>query len=110
MESEWLVPAGALIVSVATLVLTSLSLNYKASTARVSSIDERMRDQNHRIESLITRVEACEHDRYELRERSLVLQAENVDLQRVVAANALTITTHEALIEQLQHMIDHLKA
>ena len=84
----WAVPFGALVVSLATLVFTGLSLRQRATEAHVDAVERGIRDD---LASVKEKLRGCEEDRLRYLGDLKSLRDENLDLMRkLVRANGGT--------------------
>lgn len=81
----WAVPLGALIVSLATLVFSSISLRQRATEAHVDAVERGIRDE---LAAVRAQLKGCEEDRLRYLGDLKSLRDENLDLMRkLVLAN-----------------------
>ena len=84
----WAVPLGALIVSLATLVFTSVNVRQRATEAHVDAVERGIREE---LTAVKQKLAGCEEDRLRYLGDLKSLRDENLDLMRkLVRANGGT--------------------
>ncbi len=73
MSFELAIPVAAVVISLATLIMTGLSLRGKASKEHLTETDERIKQMMSEISILQKRIEECERIRKELFDNNVEL-------------------------------------